>query len=167
MWLGILDEPFFWLGSETASKVLIVVMVVWRWLGYYMTIYLAAMTSMPMEVYEAAAVDGAGNLKIFTKITIPMLKGTTRFLIITSVIGGLQMFEEPRLLFSGWAALGNGQTGGPGYTALTTVWKFYNDSFNLDSRLGYGASIAYTLFVVIMLFTIVGFKISGRGNRNE
>ena len=96
-----------------------------------------------------------------------MLKGTTRFLIITSVIGGLQMFEEPRLLFSGWAALGNGQTGGPGYTALTTVWKFYNDSFNLDSRLGYGASIAYTLFVVIMLFTIVGFKISGRGNRNE
>lgn len=167
VWLGILDEPFFWLGSETASKVLIVVMVVWRWLGYYMTIYLAAMTSMPMEVYEAAAVDGAGNLKIFTKITIPMLKGTTRFLIITSVIGGLQMFEEPRLLFSGWAALGNGQTGGPGYTALTTVWKFYNDSFNLDSRLGYGASIAYTLFVVIMLFTIAGFKISGRGNRNE
>ena len=167
VWLGILDEPFFWLGSETASKVLIVVMVVWRWLGYYMTIYLAAMTSMPMEVYEAAAVDGAGNLKIFTKITIPMLKGTTRFLIITSVIGGLQMFEEPRLLFSGWAALGNGQTGGPGYTALTMVWKFYNDSFNLDSRLGYGASIAYTLFVVIMLFTIAGFKISGRGNRNE
>lgn len=167
VWLGILDEPFFWLGSETASKVLIVVMVVWRWLGYYMTIYLAAMTSMPMEVYEAAAVDGASNLKIFTKITIPMLKGTTRFLIITSVIGGLQMFEEPRLLFSGWAALGNGQTGGPGYTALTMVWKFYNDSFNLDSRLGYGASIAYTLFVVIMLFTIVGFKISGRGNRNE
>ena len=167
VWLGILDEPFFWLGSETASKVLIVVMVVWRWLGYYMTIYLAAMTSMPMEVYEAAAVDGASNLKIFTKITIPMLKGTTRFLIITSVIGGLQMFEEPKLLFSGWAALGNGQTGGPGYTALTTVWKFYNDSFNLDSRLGYGASIAYTLFVVIMLFTIVGFKISGRGNRNE
>ena len=167
VWLGILDEPFFWLGSETASKVLIVVMVVWRWLGYYMTIYLAAMTSMPMEVYEAAAVDGASNLKIFTKITIPMLKGTTRFLIITSVIGGLQMFEEPRLLFSGWAALGNGQTGGPGYTALTMVWKFYNDSFNLDSRLGYGASIAYTLFVVIMLFTIAGFKISGRGNRNE
>lgn len=167
VWLGILDEPFFWLGSEVASKVLIVVMVVWRWLGYYMTIYLAAMTSMPMEVYEAAAVDGASNLKIFTKITIPMLKGTTRFLVITSVIGGLQMFEEPKLLFSGWAALGNGQTGGPGYTALTTVWKFYNDSFSLDSRLGYGASIAYTLFVVIMLFTIIGFKISGRRDKND
>ncbi len=53
-----------------------------------------------------------------------MLRNTTRFLIITSLIGGLQMFEEPKLLFSGWASLGNGQTGGPGHTALTTVWKF-------------------------------------------
>ncbi|NCB91797.1 MAG: sugar ABC transporter permease [Clostridia bacterium] len=165
---GILDEPFFWLGSEIASKVIIVIMVVWRYLGYYMTIYLAAMTSMPAEVYEAAAVDGASRFKIFTKITIPMLSGTTRFLIITSLIGGLQMFEEPKLLFSGWAALGNGQTGGPGNTALTVVWKFYNDAFNLDSRLGYGSAIAYTLFIIIMIFSIIGFKISnGRGGKNE
>lgn len=165
--VGILDEPFFWLGSEIASKVIIVIMVVWRWLGYYMTIYLAAMTSMPMEVYEAAAVDGASSFKIFTKVTIPMLSGTTRFLIITSMIGGLQMFEEPKLLFSGWAALGNGRTGGPGYTALTVVWKFYNDAFNMDTRLGYGSAIAYSLFVIIMVFSIIGFKISGRGEKNE
>ena len=133
--IGILDEPFYWLNSETASKVIIVIMIVWRYLGYYMTIYLAAMTSMPMEVYEAAAVDGASNLKIFTRITIPMLRHTTVFLVITSMIGGLQMFEEPKLLFSGWAALGGAQTGGPGNTALTVVWKFYNDAFNLDSSL--------------------------------
>lgn len=165
--IGILDEPFFWLGSEIASKVIIVIMIVWRWLGYYMTIYLAAMTAMPMEVYEAAAVDGASSFKIFTRITIPMLKGTTRFLIITSMIGGLQMFEEPKLLFSGWAALGNGRTGGPGYTALTVVWKFYNDAFNMDTRLGYGSAIAYSLFVIIMIFSIIGFKISGRREKHE
>lgn len=163
--VGILDEPFFWLGSEIASKVIIVIMVVWRYLGYYMTIYLAAMTSMPMEVYEAAAVDGANRFQIFTKITIPMLKGTTRFLIITSMIGGLQMFEEPKLLFSGWAALGSGQTGGPGNTALTVVWKFYNDTFNLDTKLGYGSAIAYSLFVIIMIFSVIGFKISGRRDK--
>lgn len=168
VWLGALDEPFFWLGSEIASKVIIVIMIVWRYLGYYMTIYLASMTSMPSEVYEAASVDGASSLKIFTKITIPMLRGTTQFLIITSLIGGLQMFEEPRLLFSGWAALGNGQTGGPGNTALTTVWKFYNDAFNLDSRLGYGSAIAYSLFIIIMVFSIFGFKItSGKGKKDE
>lgn len=166
--VGILDEPFFWLGSEIASKVIIIIMVVWRWLGYYMVIYLAAMTALPAEVYEAAAVDGAGRFTIFTKITVPMLKNTTRFLLITSLIGGLQMFEEPKLLFGGWAALGNGQTGGPGYTALTTVWKFYNESFGLDSRLGYGSAIAYTLFVIIVAITIIGFRISrGRGDKDE
>lgn len=167
-WLGILDEPFFWLGDEVASKVIIIIMVVWRWLGYYMVIYLAAMTALPAEVYEAAAVDGAGKFTIFTKITVPMLKNTTNFLLITSLIGGLQMFEEPKLLFGGWAALGNGQTGGPGYTALTTVWKFYNESFGLDSRLGYGSAIAYTLFVIIVTFTIIAFSISNRkGGKNE
>ena len=165
--IGILDEPFYWLNSEIASKVIIVIMIVWRYLGYYMTIYLAAMTSMPMEVYEAAAVDGASNLKIFTRITIPMLRHTTVFLVITSMIGGLQMFEEPKLLFGGWAALGGAQTGSPGNTALTVVWKFYNDAFNLDSKLGYGSAIAYSLFVIIMLFSIVGFKITGRGEKKS
>ena len=165
--IGFLDEPFYWLNSEIASKVIIVIMIVWRYLGYYMTIYLAAMTSMPMEVYEAAAIDGASNLKIFTRITIPMLRHTTVFLVITSMIGGLQMFEEPKLLFGGWAALGGAQTGGPGNTALTVVWKFYNDAFNLDSRLGYGSAIAYSLFVIIMLFSIIGFKITGRGEKKS
>lgn len=168
VWLGIIDEPVFWLQSEVASKVIIVIMIVWRYLGYYMTIYLAAMTSMPAEVYEAAAVDGAGSFKMFTKITIPMLKNTTMFLIVTSIIGGLQMFEEPKLLFSGWATMGNGATGGPGNTALTTVWKFYNDAFNLDSRLGYGSAIAYSLFIIIIVFSIIGFRITkGRGDKNE
>lgn len=166
-WVGIIDEPYFWLGSEIASRAIIVIMVVWRYLGYYMTIYLAAMTSMPMEVYEAAAVDGANSFQQFTKITIPMLKNTTKFLVITSVIGGLQMFEEPKLLFSGWAALGNADTGGPGYSALTAVWKFYNDAFHLDSQLGYGSAIAYSLFIIIMIFTLVGTKISNRKEREN
>lgn len=166
--IGLLSEPFYWLQSEAASKVIVVIMVVWRYLGYYMTIYLAAMTSMPVEVYEAAAVDGATRFKMFIKIVIPMLKNTTMFLIITSVIGGLQMFEEPKLLFSGWASIGNGQTGGPGNTVLTTVWKFYNDAFNMDSRLGYGSAIAYSLFVFIIIFSMIGFKLTnGRGSDNE
>ena len=73
-----------------------------------MTIYLAANDIHADGSIEAAAVDGASNLKIFTRITIPMLRHTTVFLVITSMIGGLQMFEEPKLLFSGWAALGGG-----------------------------------------------------------
>lgn len=160
--VGVLDEPYFWLQDEIAAKVIIVIMVVWRYLGYYMTIYLAAMTALPGEVYEAAAVDGAGKFTIFCKVTVPMLKNTTMFLIVTSIIGGLQMFEEPKLLFSGWASVGTGQSGGPGQTALTMVWKFYNDAFNLDSRLGYGSAIAYTLFVIIIGFSLIGFKLTNR-----
>ena len=124
--------------------------------------------TLPDELAEAARVDGCGEFKIFTKITVPMLRNTTRFLIITSLIGGLQMFEEPKLLFSGWASLGNGQTGGPGHTALTTVWKFFNDAFSQDSRLGYGSAMAYTLFVIIMLFSVVGFRLSrGKDGKGE
>lgn len=160
MWLGIVKEPYFWLGDSVASKVIIIIMVVWRWMGYYMVIYLAAMTSLSPEVTEAASMDGAGKFTIFTRIIVPMLRNTTNFLLITSLIGGLQMFEEPKLLFGGWAALGSGQTGGPGYTALTTVWKFYNDSFGLDSRLGYGSAIAYSLFVIIVTFTIIAFRLT-------
>lgn len=165
---GLLEEPFYWLQSELAAKAIVVIMIVWRYLGYYMTIYLAAMTSLPMEIYEAAAVDGATSFKMFFKITIPMLKNTTLFLLVTSIIGGLQMFEEPKLLFSGWAAIGNGKTGGPGNTVLTTVWKFYNDAFNMDSKLGYGSAIAYSLFVFIILFSVIGFKLTnGRSDKNE
>lgn len=165
---GLINQPFYWLQSEVASKAIVVIMIVWRYLGYYMTIYLAAMTSVSSEVYEAAAVDGASRLKMFISITVPMLKNTTIFLIVTSIIGGLQMFEEPKLLFSGWATIGNGQTGGPGNTVLTTVWKFYNDAFNMDSRLGYGAAIAYSLFVFIILFSIIGFKVTkGKDGGNE
>lgn len=152
--LGIFNEPYYWLQDPVASKVIIVIMVIWRYLGYYMTIFLAAMTSIPTEIYEAAQVDGATKSKQFFKITIPMLKNTTAFLFITSLIGGLQMFEEPKLLFSGWSASG---TTGPDNAGLTVVWKFFNDSFSLDSRLGYGSAIAYTLFMIIVLFTLVGY----------
>lgn len=165
---GIFEEPFFWLQDEIVAKVIIVIMVVWRYLGYYMTIYLAAMTTLPSEVYEAAAMDGAGKFTIFWRMTVPMLRNTTMFLIVTSIIGGLQMFEEPKVLFSGWSAVGTGRTGGPGQTALTVVWKFYNDAFNLDSRLGYGSAIAYTLFMIIIVFSLIGFKLTGgRGKKDE
>ena len=64
--------------------------------------------------------------------------------------------------------MGNGATGGPGNTALTTVWKFYNDAFNLDSRLGYGSATAYSLFIIIIVFSLIGFRLTkGRSDENE
>lgn len=165
--IGLLEEPFFWLQSPWASRFIVVIMVVWRYLGYYMTIYLAAMTAIPQDVYEAARVDGATSSVMFFRITIPLLKNITMFLVITSIIGGLQMFEEPLLLFTGWATIGGGNTGGPNNAVMTTVWKFYNDAFRLDSRLGYASAIAYSLFLFIVVFSLLGFRLTrGKGEKS-
>ena len=165
MGLGIIQEPIFWLQDPTASQLIVVLMIVWRYLGYYMTLYLAAMTALPQDVYEAAKVDGAGKTRTFFSITMPMLRNMTVFLVLTSMIGGLQMFEEPLLLFSGWANMGNGATGGPGNAVLTTVWKFYNDAFRLDFKLGYGSAIAYSLFIIIAIAVLLGYWLSKRGKK--
>ncbi len=159
VWIGLIEEPYYWLQDELASKVIVIIMIVWRWLGYYMTIYLAAMTSISPEVYEAAKIDGARKSQMFFRITIPLLKNTTAFLVITSFIGGLQMFEEPKLLFSGWGSIGGGTTGGPGSTVLTAVWKFYNETFSINFNLGYGSAIAYSLFLFIACFSLVSVNI--------
>ncbi len=166
MAIGIIDEPYFWLQDPAASRMIVVLMIVWRYLGYYMTLYLAAMTALPQDVYEAAKVDGAGPLRTFFEITMPMLRNMTSFLVLTSMIGGFQMFEEPLLLFSGWANMGNGAMGGPGNAVLTTVWKFYNDAFRLDFKLGYGSAIAYSLFLIIAVAAMTGFFISKRGAKS-
>ena len=160
--IGLLEEPFFWLQSPWAARMIVVMMIVWRYLGYYMTLYLAAITALPMDVYEAARVDGANRFVMFFKITMPLLRNMTVFLVLTSMIGGLQMFEEPLLLYSGWANMGNGAMGGPDNAVLTTVWKFYNDAFRLDSRLGYSSAIAYSLFFMIAVIAFLAYRISRR-----
>lgn len=163
MAMGIIDQPYFWLQDPVASRTIVVLMIVWRYLGYYMTLYLAAMTALPQDVYEAAKVDGASASRTFFSITVPMLRNMSVFLVLTSMIGGFQMFEEPMLLFSGWANMGNGAMGGPGNAVLTTVWKFYNDAFRLDFKLGYGSAIAYSLFLIIAAVALLAFFISRRG----
>ena len=148
--IGILDEPFYWLNSEIASKVIIVIMIVWRYLGYYMTIYLAAMTSMPMEVYEAAAVDGASNLKIFTRITIPMLRHTTVFLVITSMIGGLQMFDVPQILTNG--------KGDPMRSSMTLIMYLNNHLYS--KNYGMSGALSVMLFIITGILSLIVFKFS-------
>ena len=72
-------------------------MVNWRWTGYNALIFLAAMQAVPRDLYESAAIDGAGRVRQFVSITLPMIRPTMIFVIITSTIGGLQIFAEPRL----------------------------------------------------------------------
>ena len=124
-------------------------------------IYLSGMTAINQDIYEAAAIDGAGRLKTFFAIVVPLLKNVSVFLQITAMIGGFQMFDEPVQLYSGWSAASR-SVGGPEYSVLTVIWKFYDDSFVSNTRLGYGAAIAYTLFLIIGACSLFSFFWSGR-----
>lgn len=99
---GLLEENYFWLQHPWSARLIVAVMIVWRNFGYCMMIYLSGMTAIPQDVYEAAAIDGAGRVKTFLHIVVPLLKNVTVFLFITALIGGFQMFDEPVQLYSGW-----------------------------------------------------------------
>ncbi|MBQ9612920.1 MAG: sugar ABC transporter permease [Lachnospiraceae bacterium] len=156
----ILDSPFYWLQNPIAIKLIISIMIIWRYLGYYIMMFLASMTSISPEIYEAARVDGATSSQTFWKITVPVLRNSIFFLAITSVIGGLKMFEEPMLIFSGWGSAFAGAAGGPNNAALTVMWKFYNDAYRLDTRVGYAAAESYVLFAIIMIITVIMFRVT-------
>jgi len=161
--IGVLEEGIYWLQDPWMSRIIIAIMIIWRNLGYFLAVYLAGMTTIPQDIYEAARVDGSTGLRTFARITLPMLKNITVFLIVTSLIGSLQLFDEPKLLYGGWTA---NQVGGPDNSALTVIWKFVNDSF-FNIRFGYGAAIAYALFVLIVVFSIASYKLSrGRGDQD-
>lgn len=154
---GLLGEKYYWLEHVWSARTIVILMIIWRNLGYYMTIYLSGMTAISSEVYEAAKIDGASKIQIFFKITIPLLKNTTLFLALTSVIGGLQLFDEPYQLYTGWTA-GVVNVGGPKYSVLTVIWKFYDDSFKSNSMLGYGAAVSFTLFLIIFAVSLLQLK---------
>ncbi len=154
---GILSEKYYWLEHVWSARTIVILMIIWRNLGYYMTIYLSGMTAISSELYEAAKIDGASKFQIFFKITVPLLKNTTVFLVLTSIIGGLQLFDEPYQLYSGWTA-GVVNVGGPKYSVLTVIWKFYDDSFKSNSMLGYGAAVSFTLFLIIFAVSLLQLK---------
>jgi multiple sugar transport system permease protein/cellobiose transport system permease protein len=162
---GLLREKYYWLEHVWSARTIVILMIIWRNLGYYMTIYLSGMTAISAEVYEAAKIDGASKIQIFFKITIPLLKNTTLFLALTSVIGGLQMFDEPYQLYTGWTA-GVVNVGGPKYSVLTVIWKFYDDSFKSNSMLGYGAAVSFTLFLIIFAVSLLQLKFMTRKEEN-
>ena len=88
--MGLIDEGIYFLQNETMTRVIIVMLQVWRHFGYCMVIYMAGMTAISPEIYEAARIDGANEWQLFSKITVPQLSNLTVFLIMTSIINGMQ-----------------------------------------------------------------------------
>ena len=131
-------------------------MVNWRWTGYNALILLAAMQTVPRDLYESASLDGAGRVRQFVSITIPMIRPTLVFVIITSTIGGLQIFAEPRLFDQT-----NARNGGADRQFGTITMLIYDFGWQLRD-LGRASAAAWMLFVVICAFAILNLMLIRR-----
>jgi cellobiose transport system permease protein len=138
------------------SHVMIAVMVAWRWFGYNTLLYLASLQAIPRDVYEAASIDGAGGWHQFRHITIPSLRPVIIFTIVTSTIGGLQIFTEPLLV-----ARTTNLTCGPVRQCQTLTLFLYEQGFG-QYQFGYGAAIGVALFLMIILVAAVNYALSSR-----
>jgi cellobiose transport system permease protein len=158
--LGAFGMPHVdWEAGRLSSWIALSVMVTWRWTGYNALIYLAAMQGIPEELYEAAAIDGAGTWKQLRHITVPMLRPTIIFTVIISTIGGLQLFTEPYL----FEPLKQAATGGSARQYQTVVMYLYEKAFGgTQFDFGYAAAIGWALFLLIALFSLVNFLIVRR-----
>lgn len=146
--LGIFEQAINWLTAPSyLQRTMLVLMCIWQSLGYYMLMYLSAMTAIPQDLYEAAKVDGANKLQILLRITVPMLKNTTQFLIINSMIGLLQMFDQPYLLMRGLSGSAINTIEKPLETVMVSFYEYSMKT----GRLGYGATVTYGLFIIILL----------------
>ena len=156
---GIGLEPIPWHKDPFWSHIAISTMVNFRWTGYNALILLAAMQAVPREYYEAATVDGAGAFRQFWSITLPSLRPTLIFVVITSTIGGLQIFDEPRMF-------DNTGQGGSAQQWLTITLYLYNTGWG-EFNFGRAAALAWILFIIILVIGLINLFITRRLVRDE
>ena len=142
-----------WFTQESTALPSIIGLNAWTTSGTIMLFYLAALQSIPTDVYEAAAIDGAGAWRTFRKVTFPLLKPAHFFVLVVSIIGSLQMFDQSFLI--------GGASGGPNYSTMTIVLYLYNQSIKQIS-FGYGAAIGVVLFLFIFTITLIQRLLFGK-----
>ncbi|MGB3376951.1 MAG: sugar ABC transporter permease [Microbacterium sp.] len=150
---GILEllglDPIRWAFDVFPSHVAIATMVNWRWTGYNALLLLAAMQAVPRDVYESAMLDGASKVRRFWAITIPMIRPTIIFVVITATIGGLQIFTEPKLF--------DGRTNGGSDRQFQTIVLYLYELGFPRRDFGRASATAWILFVVIVLVGLLSY----------
>lgn len=158
MQLGITDEPIHFMASTAGARSLIALMNFLMWFGNTTIILMAGMMGIDQGLFEAAEVDGASSLQIFFKITLPLLKPILVYTIITSLIGGLQMFDLPQILSNG--------AGGPDRTTMTLIMYLNKHLFNKNN--GLAGALSVIIFIVTGGLSIMVFKsLTGKGKRGD
>lgn len=146
--LHLIPDKISWLSEPNLAIFSVMVVTVWRGLGYYMVIYLAGLQAIPKELYEAAEIDGANSLQKHFYITIPMLSSSIIFVSVVSAINALKVFVEIFVMTSG----------GPAYNSATLVQYMYEKAFQ-ELNLGYASALGVVLFLFTFLFSLVNIKV--------
>jgi multiple sugar transport system permease protein len=139
-----------WLGQPETIKPVVALVVFWRYVGFNTVLYVAAMQGIPRDLYEAARMDGAGPWRIFWHITLPQLRPMMYFGVTLTLIGGLQLFEEPFILTGG--------KGGIEYAGMTTALYMYRTAFEF-SDFGLASAISWLLFALILVLTLLTHQV--------
>jgi multiple sugar transport system permease protein len=150
MKLGIIDEPLLWLADKTLAMPAVILVNVWKGVGFNMVVYLAGLQAIPAEFYEAAEVDGAGGWQRFRRITFPLVAPTTFFLLVINTVGAMKSFENIFVMTSGGPP-------GPGGATTTVVYYIYTQAFEFF-RMGYASALAYVLFFLLFLISFTQFR---------
>ncbi|RSK28062.1 sugar ABC transporter permease [Bacillus sp. HMF5848] len=147
--IGLISEPINWLNQPFSAQVAVALILTWMWFGYTFIVLMAGVSGISEEYYEAALIDGATRWQTFIYITLPLLKPIMLYVMITSLIGGLQLFDLPMLITDG--------LGAPEGSLNTMVLYLYNQAFRYNNY-GYAATIAYMLFLITVVFSAITFK---------
>jgi multiple sugar transport system permease protein len=145
--VGVKNPPR-WLADVKWAMPSVILMSVWKSIGYYVIIFLAGLQTVPKDLYEAAEIDGAGTWKQFIHVTVPLLSPTTFFALIMCIINSFKIFDQIYMLTQG----------GPGNATSMLVYYIYKQGF-VNFRFGYASAIAMVLFLIIFIFTMIQFRL--------
>ena len=145
------ENPPGWLADFKWSLPSIMIIYIWQQVGYYSIVFLAGLKGLPEDVYEAAKVDGASPVRQFFSITIPLISPTTFFLTIMGIIGSFKVFDQISVLTQG----------GPGSSSSVMAYYVYRTAFDYFD-MGYANTLAWALFVLVFLVTLIQWKLQDR-----
>ncbi len=143
-----------WMANKYTVKPALIIMAVWKGLGYTMLLYLAALQSVSRTYYEAAELDGANGFQSFRHITWPMVRPVTFFIVVTNIIGGSQIFTEMNIMTP---------TGGPEYASASVVFYIWQKAFG-SFQMGYASAMAVVLGVFIFVVTLIQFRMNEKSS---
>jgi lactose/L-arabinose transport system permease protein len=152
MGMHLINDPVNWLGQTNTARGVIILGLLWRWTGYNMVFYLAALQNIDPASLEAARIDGAGPFKTFWYVTVPQLRPMILLTAIMSTNGTIQLFDES------W----NLTQGGPAYTTMTMSHYLYELSFQKNPNFGYAAAISYAILILVAVLAAVQMKVGDK-----